>query len=293
MALAQDEGLATPRSRQVRKARDAMRMPASSRDARGGGSALKPFAALETVAAARRPLSVTELAVLLGVPKPTMHRIVRQLEGEGLIRREPHGRRYEPGPRLLGFALDVVRTSLGTAPVHAILEALSAQIGETCNLGMMVGNAVVYLDRVEAAWPFGLKFEPGSRVPLHCTSMGKLFLGTLPRQRREALIRASSLYAYTENTIVDPDALRAELERIRRDGYAVDNQEFLAGVICLAVPVRDARDRVFAALAVSAPQARLPVARAIGHLPLLRRAAQDLAAELGPANGPSEPRRCP
>ena len=292
MSLARDEGSATPRSGRMRKARDGARMPAS-KDARGGGSALKVFAALETIAAARRPLSVSELAVVLGVPKPTMHRIVRQLEDEGLIRREPRSRRYEPGPRLLGFALDVVQASLRTAPAHAILEALSAQIGETCNLGMMVGNAAVYLDRVEAAWPFGLKFEPGSRVPLHCTSMGKLFLSTLPRQRREALIRASSLYGYTENTIVDPEALRAELERIRRDGYAVDNQEFLAGVICLAVPVRDARDQVFAALAVSAPQARMPVAKAMDYLPLLRRAAADLAAELGPENGQSEPRRCP
>jgi DNA-binding IclR family transcriptional regulator len=210
-----------------------------------------------------------------------MHRIVRQLDAEHLLQRDPQGRRYEPGPRLLEFALNVIQSSMRAAPRRAILEALSAKIGETCNFGVMVGNAVVYLDRVEAAWPFGLKFDPGSRVPVHCTSMGKLLLSMLPRSRSQELIGASSLYRYTETTITDHDELLRELERVRAQDYAIDNQEFLAGVICLAVPVRDKTRKVRAALAVSAPQARMPIPRALEHVPILRRAAEDLAAHLG------------
>jgi DNA-binding IclR family transcriptional regulator len=244
------------------------------------GGAPKVFAALEAIASVPRPLTVSELAALLGVPKPTMHRIVRQLDSEGLLQREPHTRLYGPGPRLVSFAMDVVRSSMRFAPRHAVLEALSAKVAETCNFGMIAGNAVVYLDRVEASWPFGLKFEAGSRVPLHCTSMGKLLLSALPRRRREALIAASTLSRYTENTITDRAALRRELEEIRKRGYAVDNQEFLAGVVCLAVPVRDRKGGVCAALAISAPEARMSTAEAIAHLPTLQSAAEDLAAQV-------------
>jgi IclR family acetate operon transcriptional repressor len=246
-------------------------------EGRASPPALKVFGALEVLAAAGRPLSITDLSVLLDVPKPTMHRIVRQLEADSLVGREPRSRLYVPGPRLLNFALDVVAASASVASRHAILESLSAAVGETCNFGMMVGNAVVYLDRVEAAWPFGLRFETGSRVPLHCTSMGKLFLSALPRRKADEVIRAVPLYRYTENTITDPDALAAELDRIRTAGFSSDNQEFLAGVVCLAVPVLDRKGVTCAALAVSAPIARMTLARAMDHLPALREATRRLA----------------
>jgi IclR family acetate operon transcriptional repressor len=245
------------------------------------GGAPKVFAVLEAVASLPRPLTVSEIAVLLGVPKPTMHRIVRQLDAEGLLQREPHTRAYGPGPRLLSLAMDAVRSSMRVGPRHAVLEALSAKVGETCNFGMIAGNAVVYLDRVEASWPFGLKFEAGSRVPLHCTSMGKLLLSAQPRRRRDALMAASALSRYTHNTITDPEALRRELDEIRKRGYSVDNQEFLAGVVCLAVPVSDRKGTVCAAIAISAPEARMSAAQAIEHLPSLKSAAEEMAAQIG------------
>jgi len=251
------------------------------KDAQGGGSALKVFAVLEAIALAQRPLAISELAALLGVPKPTMHRIVRQLDSEGLLQREPHSRVYGPGPRLLSFALGAVRSSMRSAPRHAVLEALSVKVGETCNFGMIAGNAVLYLDRVEASWPFGLRFEPGSRVPLHCTSVGKLLLSVLPRRRRDELIRATPLARHTENTITDPDALHCELDEIRKRGYSIDNQEFLAGVVCLAVPVRDKKGVICAGVAISAPHARMSVTEAIKHLPTLFETAEQLAAHLG------------
>jgi IclR family transcriptional regulator, acetate operon repressor len=246
-----------------------------------GGPALKVFAVLETIASQQRPLAISELAALLGMPKPTMHRIVRQLDSEGLLQREPNRRVYGPGPRLLNFALGAMRSSMQSAPRHAVLEALSAAVGETCNFGMMAGNAIVYIDRVEASWPFGLKFEPGSRVPLHCTSVGKLLLSVQPRRRRDELIRATALARYTENTITDPETLHRELEEIRKRGYSIDNQEFLAGVVCVAVPVRDSKGMIYAGLAISAPHARMSVAESVSHLPTLFVAAEQLAAHLG------------
>jgi len=255
--------------------------PPASKEGPGGGSALKVFAVLESIATAQRPLAISELAALLGVPKPTMHRIVRQLDAEGLLQREPNRRVYGPGPRLLNFALGAVRSSMRSAPRHAVLEALSAKVGETCNFGMIAGNAVLYLDRVEASWPFGLRFDAGSRVPMHCTSVGKLLLSVQPRKRRDEMIRATPLARYTEYTITDPEKLHVELEDIRKRGYSIDNQEFLAGVVCLAVPVRDSKGVVCAGLAMSAPHARMSVEEAVGRLPVLFSAAEQLAAHLG------------
>lgn len=259
---------------------------ASARQADQMGKAfptVKAVAILEAMATARRPLGVTEVGVLLGLPKPTAHRIVRMLENEGLLQREPGSRRFVPGARLVRLGLGVVAASMLSAPRHAILEALSQRIGETCNFGVMADSHVVYLDRVESAWPFGLRFEPGSRVPLHCTSMGKLFLSLLPAKKRALLLRSIPLYRYTENTITDPERLESELEKIRSSEVSTDNQEFLAGVVCIAVPVRDTNKQPVAALAVSAPLARMSMQQGLAHLPLLQQAAAQLTVTIDEA----------
>ena len=254
----------------------AQRESAPKEEPSRGFPTVKAVGMLEALASTRRPLGVSELGALLGIPKPTAHRIVRMLESEGLLQREPGSRRYVPGVRLVRFGLDIVATAMQRAPRHAILEALSQQIGETCNFGVMVDSHVVYLDRVESKWPFGLRFETGSRVPLHCTSMGKLFLSMLPRPRRLMLLRSISLDRYTDNTITNADRLDSALEAIRDSETSVDNQEFLAGVVCVAVPVRAPNGTPVAALAVSAPLARMTVKQGLAHVPLLRGAAERL-----------------
>jgi DNA-binding IclR family transcriptional regulator len=254
--------------------------PEAAGDTGGSGAALKAFAVLEAAAYMRRDLSVSELSALADIPKPTMHRLVRQLESDGLLQRGLHGRLRGPGPRLVSFALNVLRYWAEAAPRQALLQTLSNKIGETCNLGVMEGNAVVYIDRVESKWPFGLKFEPGSKVPLHCTSMGKLFLSEVATAKRRDLLQVSSLHRYTENTICDADALDREVQEIKKRGYSIDDQEFLAGVVCLAVPVRTADGTLCAALAISAPAARLSIGKALQQLPIMMSTAENLGAQL-------------
>lgn len=239
----------------------------------GGFPVHKAFAILETIARSDHPLGVSELSVLLSIPKPTAHRILRSMESHGLLQREPGARGYQLGPRLFNFGLDIVASLVRVAPRHAILEALSREIGETCNFGVMTGSHVVYLDRVEAAWPLGLRFEPGSQVPLHCTAMGKLFLSFMTVGQRERFLNATPLHAYTENTITDPLQIELNLTQIREDEVSIDNQEFLAGVVCVAVPVRGPGGDIAASIAVSAPAARMSLTRAAQCIPLLRAAA--------------------
>jgi IclR family acetate operon transcriptional repressor len=267
------------KSRFKRRPNDRSEVPTSEGTGRAFPT-VKAVAILEAVATAGRPLGISEFGILLGLPKPTAHRIVRMLEGEGLLQREPGSSRFVPGVRLERLGLDIVAASMSRAPRHAILESLSQQIGETCNFGVMAGSHVVYLDRVESAWPFGLRFERGSRVPLHCTSMGKLFLSLLPAQKRALMLRSIPLYRYTENTITDVGRLEGELEKIRSAEVSIDNQEFLAGVVCVAVPVPGPKKQPVAALAVSAPLARMSLQQGVTHIPLLQAAAKSLAATI-------------
>ncbi len=248
-----------------------------------GVPTLKVFGVLEAVVLADRAPTTADLAARLNIPIPTMHRIVAMLVGEGMLRREPGTRRLGPGHRLLGFGLRTLEAAVRWAPGRALLEAASARVGETVNLGALDGAAVVYLDRVEASWPLGLRFESGSRVPLHCTAMGKLLLAHMPLAPREAMTGALTLTRYTPATITSALRLRRELDHIVEQGFSIDDQEFLAGVVCLASPIRDGSGAVRAAIAISAPAVRLGASEITRHIPVLQKAAERLGEALFPA----------
>lgn len=245
------------------------------------GSALaKSLAVLELVVESRRPVGLVELTERLGLPKPTVHRLVRQLEQQGLLQRVPRRDRYGVGPRLGSLAFNAIRAAVETGPVHAILEALVAQIGETCNIGVLDRTQVVYVDRVECDWPLRLQLRPNSRRPLHCTAIGKLLLAALDDRIRRRLIAALDLHGYTPNTITDPARLEAECHTIRQQRFATNDQEFHLGLIGLAVPVRDETGEVVAGLALHSPLQRMDLAGARKHLAPLREAAERMGAAL-------------
>lgn len=250
-------------------------LPANPED--NSGSTAKALRILEAVTDDSRPTSIAELAAMLRLSKPTAHRIGTALENLGYLEREPGSRRFIEGNRLINLALKVLQAASARGPRHGIIQSLSETIGETCNMGVMSGTEVVYLDRVEAIWPLGLRFEPGSRVPLHCTSLGKLFLSYLPEDQLSSFVSVLSLTRYTQNTITDEASLAAEVAEIRRDGFAVDNQEFMSGVVCIAVPIAADDGRLLAGIALSAPEARMTLEQAREYVPMLRDAARKLS----------------
>lgn len=241
---------------------------------------LKAVALLGHVARAGVPVALTDLSHAAGVPKTTAHRLARLLASAGLLRKDALTRRYTAGPALVDLGFQVIRGSASQSNRGLLLTRLSEKLGETVNLGVLSGNEIVYLDRVEAAWPLRMDFKPGSRVPLHCTANGKLLLALAPAATRRQLLRSLRLVAFTRKTLTSRARLRRELAEIGRRGFAEDDEEFLAGVCCLAVPVRNRRGRVVAGLAVTAPSARFDLARARGYLPDLKEAAAAIGAEL-------------
>jgi DNA-binding IclR family transcriptional regulator len=252
--------------------------------------ALKPLGLLEAVAALPHPATLAELAASVGVPKPTMHRWLGSLEAAGLLQRTLDGRRFELAPRASRLAFSILGNRPGGTLRHEILRQVVQEVGEACNLTVLDGTQVTYLDRVEAEWMLRISFQQGSKVPAYCSASGKLFLALMRPAKRDLLLRLMPLQRLTDNTITKKSELLKELAEIRRDKYALDREEFLSGLVCLAVPVfqQKAKSRTcVAALAIQAPVTRMSQANILTKLPVLQRAADALAITLTEQATPS------
>ena len=245
-----------------------------------GGSAERTLALLALLADAGRPMSLAQLAEGLSLPKATVHRLCTLLLQGGYIAKDLGEREFVVGRALLKLSFDTLNHGTLRGSRHEVLSRLVEQVNETCNFTTLDGASVLYLDRVEAPWPWRLKLEIGTHVPLHCTASGKLFLALMPEDQREALLASLSLQKMTERTLTTAKALRARCEQIAEAGYSLDEGEFIDGLTAIAVPVRDGEGVVRAALATHAPVSRLPKAKALAHLPALRAAAKRMQALL-------------
>lgn len=237
------------------------------------GSSARSLALLSIVAAREGPVSLAELSARTALPKASAHRLCEQLVETGFLARDFAERSYIGGRALQQLAYDTLNHGAARGLRHEVLAELVGRIGETCNFTMLDGVSVLYLDRVEAPWPLRLTLDVGSHVPLHCTASGKLFLAQMPPAARDALIAQLPLPKMTRNTIVSAKSLRAECDRIAEQGYACDREEFITGLIAVAVPVQGADGASRAAIAVHGPVARLSMADAVAQLPALQAAA--------------------
>lgn len=252
---------------------------------------LKAISILLRVVQEEAPISLADLSAAVGFPKPTVHRLALLLEQEGLLQKDPLSRRYLVGSALEGLAFNAIRNAPGHSIRRFHMQRLSEKIGESINLGALSGDEVVYVERVESAWPLRMDFKPGSRVPIHCTANGKLLLAYSPPSVRQRILRAAPFPACAKNTLTTAAQLSRELEAIRRRGYSEDNEEFLAGVCCVAVPIRNGKREVIAGLAVMAPSARFPLEKARSYLPDLYATAELISTHMLIRLTPQGPRR--
>jgi DNA-binding IclR family transcriptional regulator len=157
-----------------------------------------------------------------------------------------------------------------------------SEIDECCNLAVLQRGALIYLDRVEVPWPLRLQIPVGGvAIAPHCCASGKLLLAYRPPAERQRLVELMALERFTERTITDRQVLASEFDCIVSCGYAVDDEEYVLGVACVAVPVRNPQREVIAALAVQGATARLPLMRAIEFVPRLQAAASDIGSTFG------------
>ena len=158
------------------------------------GSALgNSLAVLELVIDRPAPMTLGTIAMRLSLPKQTVHRVVRQLTNEGLLEGAFTGDGYVAGKRLKRLVVRTLAQCLRAPPVHAILQHWVDELKETCNIGVLDGMEVIYVERVECDWPLRMQLQPGNRVPAHCTGIGKMLLASLGSRSRRRLVESLRL----------------------------------------------------------------------------------------------------
>jgi len=243
-----------------------------------GSAITRSLDILDAIATAERPLAPAEIGTLLEIPKATVHRLCATLEKRGLIEPVVNGRGFVPGRALHRMAAGALASQHYYAERHAVLQALSRELGETCNIAIPDGSQMIYFDRAETHWPVRIQLPVGSHVPLHCTASGKMYMSMLPDPRRRRILESLEREQLTKNTLVDVDQLMAELNLTASRLFAIDRQEYIDGMVALAVPLRDVSGRLFATLSCHAPCMRVSAEDLEQFLPALQSAAEKFEA---------------
>jgi IclR family acetate operon transcriptional repressor len=242
----------------------------------GVQSVERTFELLELMAEAGGEVALSELSESSGLPLPTIHRIMRTLVSAGYARQQP-SRRYALGPRLIRLG-ETASRALGSW-ARPYLAELTEATGETSNMAILDGEQVVYVAQVPSQHSMRMFTEVGRRVDAHATAVGKAVMANLPEDAVTQMLSRAGMRAKTERTITTIAAMHEELARVRKQGYALDDGEQEVGVRCYAVAVPGAP--AGAAISISGPEGRLARIAANEVIPLMRRLADELSAELG------------
>lgn len=225
---------------------------------------------LDALVAAPEGLGLVDLSRRVGIAKSTAHRLISTLEHRGFVVRRPDDGRY-----LLG--LKVLKSLDSASWLHGALEDLARQSGESVNLGVLHGTEVVYIDRVESQHALRWGLNIGSHVPAYCSAMGKAILAELPERTCDHLLESMAPRPLTPHTITNRAALEEELSRVRANGYAIDDEEYMEGVCCIAAPICRG-GAVTGAVSIAGPALRFTREVALAQRPALLHTTWVLAA---------------
>ncbi|MDQ0850520.1 IclR family acetate operon transcriptional repressor [Arthrobacter sp. B3I9] len=241
----------------------------------GGVQAVeRAFELLELITDAGGEVTLSELAGSANLPVPTIHRLLRTLVKVGYIRQLP-SRRYALGPRLIRLG-EGASKQLG-ALARPQLKSLVDRLGETANMAMLDSDMVIYVAQVPSLHSMRMFTEVGRRAHTHDTGVGKAILAQLDDEVVRRIVSRAGMPTPTDKSIGDPESLIADLNRIRKRGYSIDEEEQEIGVRCFAIAVPDAPTPT--AISVSGPVSRVDKAFADRAIPLLRQAAQAISKE--------------
>ncbi len=210
---------------------------------------------LEVMAEAGRPMVLTEIARVMGLNNATATRCCQTLATLGFVRRDTK-RRYHLTPKvlLLGYAAISRPGWLGVAQHY--MEILFEELRETVNLSVLEGGEILYVSRLNTGNILPYDLQIGSKLPLHCTSMGKALIAFQPEPKRSQTLESIEFRPLTHQTITNLKDYLAELEKVRQEGYAVNNEELSVGLRSVAAPILDHEGRSMAALNIAVPTKR-------------------------------------
>ena len=273
MPSTNDSPTAQPRQPSVAEEIDALTDPDFMTSFARGLAVIRAFAD------SRNPQTIAQISQHTGIPRAAVRRCLHTLRQLGYVEAELNN--FTLRPKILTLGYSYLSATPLTVAAQPCLNGISKTLGESSSLAVLEEDQVLYIARAATSRVMSVSLSAGSRLPADCTSLGRVLLAQLPDAELDAYLARTELLPRTEHTITDKARLRAVLVGVRRDGYAINNEELELGLRSIAVPVRGASGRVLAALNVGAQAARVPGERMLEEfLPVLRRAAQELAVLL-------------
>jgi DNA-binding IclR family transcriptional regulator len=229
---------------------------------------------------ARPEIGVTDVARELGMHKSTVHRLLNTLHSEGFVHQVENGR-YALTWKVLQLSAAVAAHRGIHEAVLQVLEPLVGQTGETAHLAILDGDRVLYVEKVESSHQLRMPSAVGRHVLLHATALGKALGAGLDSQTVRRILHQAPLERFTDATLTKPDEVLAALDRVRADGFAIDNEEIEQGLMCVAAPVLDPLGATCAAISIAGPASRVS-SRLEQNIAAVKQACTDLSRLLGP-----------
>jgi DNA-binding IclR family transcriptional regulator len=260
-------------------------VPASETRAKPNGayqlhSLDRAISVLEVLRESDVPLSLAEICLRMNLHKSTAHRSLMVLERSALIERTLENR-FRLGLKLYELGNRAVEQIDLRARVQPFFRRLSVQVGETVHLSMLQKTSIVYLDKIEPNRRVCMSSKIGTSNPVYCTAMGKAMLAFQSEQLIEETIAKMHFARYTPKTLCSRETLLKYLERVRRRGYAIDDEEIELGTRCIGAPIFDESHRVIAAVSVSGSSSRITAQSVPQIAEHLMRCCRDISASLG------------
>jgi DNA-binding IclR family transcriptional regulator len=225
-------------------------------------------------------LSVTNVAEQLGLNRPGSHRFLATLRELGYVEKN-QDRRYQLTFKILELGMKMANRFEIRQEARSYMQELSVAFRETVNLGFRDGLDILHLDKIDSLEILRMDSPVGSRVPAYCTALGKACLAFLPENELDVLLNGAKLKPYGPNTITSKKKLRQELEKIRNQGYAIDNEELAFGLRCVAAPIFDHTGLPCYSISVAGPAMRLTKKSIQQIQKTVRRVCSELSRRLG------------
>jgi DNA-binding IclR family transcriptional regulator len=245
-------------------------------------SVLRAAKLLECFSLEKGVLTNSQLAKMLGLHKSTITRLLYSLVEAGFLQKDPKTGEYRLTYRLFQIGSIYINQIGFRTEARPLLSELATSIQETGHLAVLNDFAVFYIDKVEGSRSVGMMSRIGNKSPAYCTGVGKVLLAYLKEDDLDRYMHAIELKRYTPNTITDAEELKLHLQRVRRQGYTMDDSEHEADIKCVAAPLRDASGNVVASISIAGPGFRMNRERMEKEiLPAVVQTARNISLRLG------------
>ncbi len=244
-------------------------------------SLIRALTLLERLSAAPDGVNLTDLSQQLGMPAATVHRLLSTFEELDFVEQDAELGLWFVGLKTFTVGNAFLNRRDFVASARPYMQRLVEQCGETVNLGVIDQGEVVFISQVESREVMRMIVRLGSRSPIHASGVGKALLASMPEQQVTRILQQRGLARYTDHTIDSPAPLHAELEQVRQQGYALDDEEHAVGLRCVAAPIFDENGQALAAISLSGPKARIVDSRLSELGNAIRQTAVEITQVLG------------